>query len=435
MPAVLDDHTDSWREARLTQTLAQAYENALPPRLFSVVVDHAQRVAQLEREGDAYTFGKRTTYWLPLRDSRGSRLTPLSPIEAAIHQLFELGFGREPQRTRDDATFIAGAEWWVQQQRPRESIGYHYDKDEALASAEMTMRFPEVSTVTYLRERGGPTMVLNQTTPDGNEEIPPLPRRAWISYPRRNKHLLFRGNLQHGVSGELSVWPDDQAHSRMTLLVNWWRDAPKLPNCVRFEAERWRELGMDRREDQLWQLRAATELPRAVSWTALPLEEGRATRTLTLELPPTDIVYFEVPEPLAEGDWAVEWPRERVSGPFARLDLQHRSCVGALFREPLPKLFLVLAARGARHWQGSLPRWLRPMQQQLEAKFRFVLADPADAHDFLGAFGLTTKDAPTMVIHDTAAGVKRALGEPLTKASAWRFVRGFLASQGAHDEL
>jgi len=40
-----------------------------------------------------------------------------------------------------------------------------------------------------------------------------------------------------------------------------------------------------------------------------------------------------------------------------------------------------------------------------------------------------------MVIHDTAAGVKRALGEPLTKASAWRFVRVFLASQGAHDEL
>ena len=93
-----------------------------------------------------------------------------------------------------------------------------------------------------------PTLVFNQTTPDGNEEIPPLPRRAWISYPRRNKHLLFRGNLQHGVSGELSVWPDDQAHSRMTLLVNWWRDAPKLPNCVRFEAERWRELGMDREE-------------------------------------------------------------------------------------------------------------------------------------------------------------------------------------------
>ena len=181
MPAVLVDHTDSWREARLTQTLAQAYENALPPRLFSVVVDHAQRVAQLEREGDAYTFGKRTTFWLPLRD------TPLSPIEAAIHQLFELGFGREPQRTRDDATFIAGAEWWVQQQRPRESIGYHYDKDEALASAEMTMRFPEVSTVTYLRERGGPTMVLNQTTPDGN--------RARSRHENRPRRLAFDAGL------------------------------------------------------------------------------------------------------------------------------------------------------------------------------------------------------------------------------------------------
>ena len=39
------------------------------------------------------------------------------------------------------------------------------------------------------------------------------------------------------------------------------------------------------------------------------------------------------------------------------------------------------------------------------------------------------------MVSTTAAGVKRALGEPLTKASAWRFVRGFLASQGAHDEL
>ena len=191
---------------------------------------------------------------------------------------------------------------------------------------------------------------------------------------------------------------------------------------------------MDRREDQLWQLRATAEPPRAVSWARQPLEEGRATRTLALELPPTDIVYFEVAEPLAEGDWVVEWPRERVSGPFARLDLQHRSCVGALFREPLPKLFLVLAARGARHWLGSLPRWLRPMQQQLEEKFRFVLADPADTHDFLDAFGLAAKDAPTMVIHDTAADAKRTLGEPLTKASAWRFVRAFLASR-THDEL
>ena len=310
----------------------------------------------------------------------------------------------------------------MQQQRPRESIGYHYDKDEALASAEMTMRFPEVSTVTYLRERGGPTMVLNQTTPDGNEEIPPLPRRAWISYPRRNKHLLFRGNLQHGVSGELSVWPDDQAHSRMTLLVNWWRDAPKLPNCVRFEAERWRELGMDRREDQLWQLRAATALPRAVSWTALPLEAGRATRTLTLELPPTDIVYFEVSEPLAEGDHGSSGHASASAG-----RLRGSTCSTAvveLFREPLPKLFLVLAARGARHWQGSLPRWLRPMQQQLEAKLGSCSPTRRTPTTF-SARSASRRRTRRRWSSTTAAGVKRALGEPLTKASAWRFVRGF----------
>ena len=65
----------------------------------------------------------------------------------------------------------------------------------------MTMKFPEVSTVTYLRSDGAPTVVLNQTTPDGNMEIPETPTEGWLCYPQANKHLLFRGNLQHGVSG------------------------------------------------------------------------------------------------------------------------------------------------------------------------------------------------------------------------------------------
>ena len=30
----------------------------------------------------------------------------------------------------------------------------------------------EVSTVTYLESEGGPTLILNQTTPDGNAEVP-----------------------------------------------------------------------------------------------------------------------------------------------------------------------------------------------------------------------------------------------------------------------
>ena len=127
-------------EARLTQTLAQAYENALPPRLFSVVVDPRRSVSPSWRRRDCVR--QADDLAAAAQPRQPSHTT--QPDPGGDPQLFELGFGREPQRTRDDATFIAGAEWWVQQQRPRESIGYHYDKDEALASAEMTMRFPGV---------------------------------------------------------------------------------------------------------------------------------------------------------------------------------------------------------------------------------------------------------------------------------------------------
>lgn len=39
----------------------------------------------------------------------------------------------------------------------------------------MTMKFPEISTVTYLTERGAPTLIFNQTTPDGNGEVTTYP--------------------------------------------------------------------------------------------------------------------------------------------------------------------------------------------------------------------------------------------------------------------
>ena len=64
-----------------------------------------------------------------------------------------------------DAHGIAGAEYWVQlKDSSDQDVGFHYDKDEWIASNEMRMVFPSRSTVTYLTDYGGPTMIINQTT-------------------------------------------------------------------------------------------------------------------------------------------------------------------------------------------------------------------------------------------------------------------------------
>jgi hypothetical protein len=39
---------------------------------------------------------------------------------------------------------VLGGEWWVQRRDEKEDIGFHHDKDEALASTQATMKFPEV---------------------------------------------------------------------------------------------------------------------------------------------------------------------------------------------------------------------------------------------------------------------------------------------------
>ena len=43
---------------------------------------------------------------------------------------------------------VVGAEWWYQARDTTENIGFHYDKDEGIASNEMRMVYPQISTVT-----------------------------------------------------------------------------------------------------------------------------------------------------------------------------------------------------------------------------------------------------------------------------------------------
>lgn len=195
--AILQDHTLSWDAAGLSTQGATFHPDAMPPALFDAV-KHAVSLIQRSSQGQTFEFkyGKGVTWWMPL----GAQ--PRSAIELAIHHFHRLGGFDRQGASRPP---VVGAEWWIQDREATEGISYHYDKDEAYASNHMTMRFPEVATVTYLSGSGGPTFVLNQTTPDGNAEVPELPENGWLSFPQPNKHLLFRGNLQHGVPAQLAT--------------------------------------------------------------------------------------------------------------------------------------------------------------------------------------------------------------------------------------
>jgi len=138
---------------------------------------------------------------------------------------------------------IKGAEWWIQSRGSKEGIGFHYDKDEAYASIHMKMSFPILSTITYLTSTGAPTLILNQTSLDGSMEYPEVPHEGFLSYPRDNRHVIFRGDLNHGVSKTLSL--DGEGGGRVTLLVNWWVDKPMEPNCMVLTDELADSIGMN----------------------------------------------------------------------------------------------------------------------------------------------------------------------------------------------
>ena len=69
------------------RALRQAYVDVLPAALFEAVQREAAAVAGESAKGDAFKFGKRTTWWLPLRGEDGARIPPRSAIEAAVHEL------------------------------------------------------------------------------------------------------------------------------------------------------------------------------------------------------------------------------------------------------------------------------------------------------------------------------------------------------------
>ena len=251
MPFSLDRVTDQYTYSS-NLPLLKVFRSSLPKPLFNLLAPEAKAISAYvaKRDADHLKHGKKATFWMPasrikhlnsLGKKNGKRPSPRSAIEAAISLFFQIAF---PNSTHIPGGF-AGAEWWVQRVRADEhtkqsSIGFHFDKDEGVASERGYMKMPVFSTVTYLTDDGAPTMVINQTTNrGGNMNIPEHPTAINLVFPKRGRHLIFRGNLAHGVPGQLAPLAEGGAAHRTTFLINWWNQKPIEPYCLHTSRSLW----------------------------------------------------------------------------------------------------------------------------------------------------------------------------------------------------
>jgi hypothetical protein len=164
------------------------------------------------------------TFWISYQD------TPRCLLEQLAMDIFMHHVKSSNTKLLDPKT--CGAEWWVQlrpspnqnrinsqSEEAQRGIEFHWDKDEALRDVGGLFVHPHISTVTYLTDNGAPTMVYEGSMPDEGLMDRGM-SGAFISWPRRGKHLCFDGRLLHGAPSDLQKkLPKD---IRVTFLVNIW---------------------------------------------------------------------------------------------------------------------------------------------------------------------------------------------------------------------
>lgn len=288
-PRVYYDYNVAWMATNKTKDTGRVHivDNALPPRLFCLLSAEVPDAFQLNLESYVSDLQKqkklsysnfviiedidgsvRSTTSSRSRRTNSSSVSnneddgnterpaagvPRTAIELTILHLLRLNFP-------DGHDGIIGAEWWIQIREERDSVPFHYDKDEAASLMEEGTAHPVLSTVTYLtgnaddRSTGdssssaqsdlqNPTVVVgpHAKTEEDHERI-----ESVVVYPKKNRHMTFGGNLHHGVaesvvveSGDRRFERDDNniAEDRITFLVNFWDHRPRPELCAEMSDE------------------------------------------------------------------------------------------------------------------------------------------------------------------------------------------------------
>ena len=209
---------------------------------------HAEQIhAAIEQLNEKDPYGK-ACCWLGVRDA------PAFGMEQLVQRIAQHDLGQMPE--------LSGYEWWLQVRKAHTGIDFHHDTnwndamhdDNEDGRSGTRLTFPLFSSVTYLSDVGGPTVLLVPSNLSSSS-ISPLnvdpaeyggllnrtleteAATILVSYPEWGKHLRFRGNLYHGVLDAVARppaarraprsvgghrGPPPAEETRMTLVVTYW---------------------------------------------------------------------------------------------------------------------------------------------------------------------------------------------------------------------
>eukprot|EP00040_Diaphanoeca_grandis_P029264 m.171090 g.171090 ORF g.171090 m.171090 type:complete len:333 (+) comp31632_c1_seq1:671-1669(+) len=301
-----------------------------------------------------------------------------------------------------------------------ESIGFHYDKDEGVASHQMRMVFPELSTVTYLTSAGGPTFVMNMTTKDGNTNNPTVPTDGYLSYPRTGKHTLFDGGYMHGVVGNLaSTTQSSSSGRRITLLINWWSRKPQPPNCRTLTPHEVETFAPASSSEPIVSMQPTPEITKSVS--------SKTTARLIpvkVVLPPQERLHLMFPDSVKSTSSShIVFEGEHTLGGVNDLDLDNEALVNYIFALKQPKLFLFHRNDQLLEAEALLLPVIKPFLGRLKPYF----ANWEHTQDAWEVFSIDERDAMTVAIHDTVNDKQFVLekGKSVTQQTVTQFMEDY----------
>jgi hypothetical protein len=136
--------------------------------------------------------------------------------ELAMFHLYRLNINFDPEHY-----FI---EYWTKLEivNPNQVIvhEYHVDKDENLLTNEKILKYPLLSTVTYLNDNIYPTIISNIKA-NGYKTF--NKNKLLLSFPKKLKHISFYGNNVHGVQKIFNTKNNNNI-IRKTLMFNIWEN-------------------------------------------------------------------------------------------------------------------------------------------------------------------------------------------------------------------
>jgi hypothetical protein len=95
---------------------------------------------------------------------------------------------------------LVGVEWWIHSRPLTEKMHFHFDRDEILWERDNIMVHPTISSILYVTDTGGATLILDQKyDPVSGGFAPPHPDTGFVMETSENCFVMFPGELFHGV--------------------------------------------------------------------------------------------------------------------------------------------------------------------------------------------------------------------------------------------